>query len=95
MRDSLSNDASSAEKKTATTSTVQLHDRVAIIGRITGSDDMADILAEDGDFIIDKATMDAVEALEVLRDALNYHGDDINFPVKTLRRIEALLNGVD
>ncbi|KAK9318943.1 OPT oligopeptide transporter protein-domain-containing protein [Lipomyces orientalis] len=96
IRDSLSNDAGSAEKKAAVTSTVQIHEREAIMGRIGGSDDMADILAEDADYIIEKmATMDAIEALEVLRDALNYHGDDINFPVKTLRRIEALLNGVE
>ncbi|KAK9377576.1 uncharacterized protein V1513DRAFT_481949 [Lipomyces chichibuensis] len=96
IRDSLSNDANSAEKKAPITSTVQVHEREAIMGRITGSDDMADILAEDADFIIEKmATMDAVEALKVVRDAMNYHGDDINFPVKTLRRMEALLKGVE
>ncbi|KAK9243650.1 OPT oligopeptide transporter protein-domain-containing protein [Lipomyces tetrasporus] len=96
IRDSLSNEASTTEKKAAVVSTVFVHDPEAIKERIRSSEDMADIIAEDVDFIIEKmATMDTVEALEVLRDAMNYHGDDINFPAKTLRKIEALLRGIE
>ncbi|KAK9243046.1 OPT oligopeptide transporter protein-domain-containing protein [Lipomyces tetrasporus] len=95
VRDSLSNDASSTEKKSPIeVSTIQVHERDAILDRIRSSGDMADILTEDADFIIDKmVTMDAVEAVVVLKDAMEYYHDDINFPEKSLRKIEALLRG--
>ncbi|KAK9427187.1 hypothetical protein V1505DRAFT_405158 [Lipomyces doorenjongii] len=55
---------------------------------------MADTITEDADFIIEKmATMDTVEAIEVLKHAMDYHGDDINFPQKALRKIKAILQG--
>ncbi|KAK9377579.1 uncharacterized protein V1513DRAFT_422130 [Lipomyces chichibuensis] len=55
---------------------------------------MGDILTEDADFIVEKmVTMDAVEAVIVLKDAMEYYHDDINFPEKSLQKIEALLKG--
>ncbi|KAK9364396.1 OPT oligopeptide transporter protein-domain-containing protein [Lipomyces kononenkoae] len=97
IRDSDSNSASIPEKKAPVeVSIVQVHERDAIIDRIQFSDDMGDILTEDADFIVEKMmTMDAVEALEVLRDAMDYYGDDINFPEKTLHKIKLLLEGED
>ncbi|KAK9335533.1 OPT oligopeptide transporter protein-domain-containing protein [Lipomyces starkeyi] len=94
IRDSISNTSADKEKNNATVTTVQIDEREAIVARIKDSEDMADILTEDIEFIIEKmATMDAVEAIEVLTAAANYHGDDINFPEKTLKKIESLLTG--
>ncbi|KAK9482682.1 OPT oligopeptide transporter protein-domain-containing protein [Lipomyces starkeyi] len=97
IRDSSSNNDSVAEKKAPIeVSTIQLHERDAILDRIRSSDDMGDIIAEDVDFIFEKMmTMDAIEAIEVLTDALEYYGDDINFAEKTLQKIRALLEGED
>ncbi|KAK9464220.1 OPT oligopeptide transporter protein-domain-containing protein [Lipomyces oligophaga] len=70
------------------------HDREAVIARILESDDMDDLANEDADFIIDKMeTMDPAEAIEILREAEDYHSNDINFPALTLEKIRNLLEG--
>ncbi|KAK9357512.1 OPT oligopeptide transporter protein-domain-containing protein [Lipomyces starkeyi] len=69
-------------------------DREKIIERIVESGDMNDILDEDADFVLDKMkTMGVEEAFEVLTAAADYHSDDVNFPLKTMRKIKLLLAG--
>ncbi|KAJ8098188.1 OPT oligopeptide transporter protein-domain-containing protein [Lipomyces tetrasporus] len=95
IRDADSNSNSFDEKKDiAKVSAVQFHERETIIDRIRASDDMRDILTEDADFIVEKmATLDSLEAQEVLVEAMNYYDTDINFPAVTLEKMEKLLHG--
>ncbi|KAK9242898.1 hypothetical protein V1506DRAFT_546143 [Lipomyces tetrasporus] len=97
--DSLSNSNSGSidgteKKDSVNVSSQYLHDREAIIDRIRSSDDMDDIFAEDIEFIIDRLQhIESPESYEVLVEAMDYFGTDINFPAKTLQKIEKLLTG--
>ncbi|KAK9378542.1 OPT oligopeptide transporter protein-domain-containing protein [Kockiozyma suomiensis] len=74
--------------------------RQRVVDHITGKNtdnDAADILDSAGfEFILDKiSTMSLDEALEILREAIDYHRDDFNFPVHTLERIQMLVQGFE
>ncbi|KAK9342538.1 hypothetical protein V1522DRAFT_296637 [Lipomyces starkeyi] len=47
------------------------------------------------DFIMDKVTTMAEEALNILNKAIDHHDDDFNFPVATMEKIKLLVQGPD
>ncbi|KAK9468751.1 OPT oligopeptide transporter protein-domain-containing protein [Lipomyces arxii] len=67
-------------------------DRIA--ERIALASDMDDVLAEDLQYILDKVlTMNMTLAEEILKEAMEYHLEDINFPHETMERVQTLLKG--
>ncbi|KAK9387123.1 OPT oligopeptide transporter protein-domain-containing protein [Lipomyces mesembrius] len=73
---------------------LSVEDRDRILERIGESGDLNDILDEDADFVLEKMqTIGVEEAYEVLTAAAAYHDDDVNFPVKAMRKIKLLLAG--
>ncbi|KAK9477421.1 OPT oligopeptide transporter protein-domain-containing protein [Lipomyces japonicus] len=89
---------SNTEKKNALVSIEEAyhHEPDVIVDRIKESGDMDDILAEDADFIVGKVyTIDVATSLEVLQEAIEDFGTDINFPEKTLQRLKLLVQGED
>ncbi|KAK9322011.1 OPT oligopeptide transporter protein-domain-containing protein [Lipomyces orientalis] len=84
----------SEKKDNITVAVLSIEDREKIIERIGESGDLNDILDEDTDFVLEKMkTMGIKEAYEVLNAAADYHSDDVNFPVKAMRKIKLLLAG--
>ncbi|KAK9478020.1 OPT oligopeptide transporter protein-domain-containing protein [Lipomyces japonicus] len=92
-----SRDSSSYSEKKNVSITVDgayTHEPDAIIARIQTSGDMDDILTEDADFIVGKLnTLDVTESLRVVTHAFDYFKDDINYPEKSLHKIQLLIQG--
>ncbi|KAK9360818.1 OPT oligopeptide transporter protein-domain-containing protein [Lipomyces starkeyi] len=82
------------EKDTVVVAVIALEEREKILERIQESDDLNDVLDEDAEFILGKMeTMEVGEAYDVLTAAADYHSDDVNFPAKSMRKIQSLLAG--
>ncbi|KAK9371502.1 OPT oligopeptide transporter protein-domain-containing protein [Lipomyces chichibuensis] len=92
-RISVRDSSSISEKKdNITVAVLSFEDREKIIDRIRESGDLEDILDEDAEFMLEKMkTMGVEEAYEILTAAADYHSDDVNFPVKAMRKIRLLL----
>ncbi|KAK9490097.1 OPT oligopeptide transporter protein-domain-containing protein [Lipomyces doorenjongii] len=82
------------EKETVIVAVIDIEEREKILERIQESDDLNDVLDEDADFILCKMeTMGVEEAYDILTAAADYHSDDVNFPAKSLHKIQSLLAG--
>ncbi|KAK7208233.1 OPT oligopeptide transporter protein-domain-containing protein [Myxozyma melibiosi] len=72
--------------------------RERVIEHLDQSSDLNDILKSDVqlEFILDKMQYVSLEmALEILKEAEQYHQDDYNFPERTMKKIQNLISGVE
>ncbi|KAK9450478.1 OPT oligopeptide transporter protein-domain-containing protein [Limtongia smithiae] len=87
-------DAYVSDKEGYVASEVSAEERDFIVRFITESDNLNDLLDEDLEFMLSKLPLMKVdEAMVWIKDAIEYHNEDVNFPALMMARLILLAGG--